>query len=280
MGRVTTGKISPYSREVLSLERIAQWRNKVLGINPHPRLRTHRQFADPLSYRDQTLNLLAGIRSENIHYLEIGVRRGRTLERIRARQKTGVEPAPLFDQRRLPRGVRIVQASSDAYFSEAYTRRSTDLVFIDGLHTFEQSWRDFCNAAREMNRWGVIVLDDVWPQSQASSLADPVAAEREKQKELEPKQGWQGDVWKTVLAIQTIYPWLSPSIVGEPGRAVAAVWGDWGRFCSPEATKCGDHISCIDGVEFSTAVEETLAQLRIPLAQLERDYGLFCGTGG
>ena len=50
-------------------------------------------------------------------YLEVGVKKGVTLETVTARERTAVDPAPMFDTRHLPAGVRVYCGTSDDFFA-------------------------------------------------------------------------------------------------------------------------------------------------------------------
>ncbi len=130
---------------------------------------------------------------KNIHrwlspsfYLEIGVSRGRSLRLARCRA-IGVDPAYRLDHQ-LPPDTTFVQATSDEFFA---TRAPTlldgarpDLIFIDGMHLFENAFRDFINAEKVAPRHGLIIIDDVIPNH-------PAQAARERRTKF-----WTGDVWK------------------------------------------------------------------------------------
>ncbi|HET7247078.1 MAG TPA: class I SAM-dependent methyltransferase [Streptosporangiaceae bacterium] len=40
----------------------------------------------------------------------------------------------------------FAEMTSDEFFAGLPTGKTYDLIFIDGLHTFEQAYRDLCNA--------------------------------------------------------------------------------------------------------------------------------------
>lgn len=120
-------------------------------------------------------------------YLEIGVRRGRSLRLARG-EAIGVDPEPDIEDP-LPTGARVVRAASDEYFREqlaadAGQRIHPDLAFIDGMHLFEFALRDFMHVERLAGPGSLVVLDDVFP-------SHPAQAQRERR-----TQAWTGDVWK------------------------------------------------------------------------------------
>jgi len=82
-------------------------------------------------------------------YLEIGVRRGRSLALARG-PAIGVDPAPELAEA-LPESTRLFQVASDDFFRDLAAQEmkvSPDLVFIDGMHLFEYALRDFMHVER------------------------------------------------------------------------------------------------------------------------------------
>jgi SAM-dependent methyltransferase len=127
----------------------------------------------------QLLNLLVETNSYK-SYLEIGCAYDECFNRIVAPNKTGVDPV---------RGGTI-RATSDDFFS---TNTSTfDLIFIDGLHHYEQVIKDFENARKCLNPGGTIVLHDCNPSC------------KEEQEREKVVSAWTGDVWIAVLYIRGI----------------------------------------------------------------------------
>jgi hypothetical protein len=113
-------------------------------------------------------------------YLEIGVSVGQTFERIRCEERVGVDIVN-------PRGVAgVVTTSSDKYFSRE--QRPFDLIFVDGLHSYEQSWKDAVGALRVLAPGGVLLLHDCNPMSAAAAM--PFG-------EHDPGSVWNGQVYNT-----------------------------------------------------------------------------------
>lgn len=88
-------------------------------------------------------------------YLEIGVRNpSDNYNHINAEIKHGVDPKPLSDVTH--------KMTSDEFFKQNDSS-VYDLIFIDGLHTEEQSYQDVSNALKHLNDGGVIVMHDCNP---------------------------------------------------------------------------------------------------------------------
>jgi Methyltransferase domain len=145
-------------------------------------------------------------------YLEIGVAGGANFFPIRARQKTAVDPNfRLSRKKRLKWTLKYFynlmaqfhESSSDSYFARKKSTDRFDLVFIDGLHTYEQSLTDVHNSLSSLNEGGVIILHDCSPPSQAA--AHPAAShEHAAGFSLPGWTGeWCGDVWKTICHLRS-----------------------------------------------------------------------------
>lgn len=165
-------------------------------------------------------------------YLEIGIQSGLTLESVRADVVVGVDPEHRVNLARLPSHVRIHTVGSDEFFARSMstdgpTTDSFDVVFVDGLHTFEQSYRDVINAFSVLSGCGVVIVDDTVPTSRFAALPD-----RQTAKQLQRDQGfasldWMGDVFRTVLAIRRFHPTIAvATVIDEHHRGQTFMWRD------------------------------------------------------
>ena len=76
-------------------------------------------------------------------YLEIGVFKGLTLKDVEIADCAGVDPQFRVPAEELTGPSRtLVTDTSDAYFAGLDRSTVFDIVFLDGLHTFEQTYRD------------------------------------------------------------------------------------------------------------------------------------------
>lgn len=80
--------------------------------------------------------------------------------------------------------------TSDEFFSK--NDQKFDVIFIDGLHTYEQCQRDTINSLNSLKDDGLILLHDMMP-------ADNFAASSPRNK-LAVKS-WNGDVWKVAVEL-------------------------------------------------------------------------------
>ncbi len=130
------------------------------------------------------------------HYLEIGVRQGRSLSLANC-LSIAVDPEPdlSFD---LPSHQVLFKKSSDAFFHEDATSvlsdKQLDLAFIDGMHLFEFALRDFINIERYSLATSLVVIDDIYPNH-------PIQAERKRRSRV-----WTGDIWKLHDCLRRIRP--------------------------------------------------------------------------
>src|SRR4051812_7282923 len=99
--------------------------------------------------RFERLNALAKIISAST-YLEIGVAKGETFTRVDVPYKVGVDPKFRFNTSECSdENVIFYEVTSDLFFSELASEHGPfDLIFLDGLHTFKQTFQDFCASIR------------------------------------------------------------------------------------------------------------------------------------
>jgi hypothetical protein len=92
--------------------------------------------------------------------------------------------------------VKVFQDTSDSFF--ANTRDRFDLVFLDGLHEFQQTLRDVLNALEILNDGGLIVVDDSVPIDEFSAIPDQSEALSRRIQSGSDRREWNGDVFKAV----------------------------------------------------------------------------------
>jgi hypothetical protein len=153
-------------------------------------------------------------------YLEIGVQAGVTFNAVRIASKTAVDPAFAIARDRLDG--ESFKMTSDAFFDQ-YPDAAFDFVFIDGLHTFEQSLRDFTRSLFRIPRTGLILIDDCFPSDYYASLRSFEACTNAKTSEKYPDRSWMGDVFKTILVIHDYFDSVSFAYI-EGTLGVVAVW--------------------------------------------------------
>jgi hypothetical protein len=158
-------------------------------------------------------------------YLEIGVNRGKTFHGLNFEKKVAVDPRFQFevaDYRR--EGVEFHLMSSDLYFTQHARSQTFDIIFLDGLHTFRQTFRDFCNSLACAHERTVWLIDDVLPIDVYSAWPDQAEALEFRQRSGGTGREWHGDVYKVVFAIHDFFPMYSYVTLGGAGNPQAVVW--------------------------------------------------------
>ena len=117
-------------------------------------------------------------------YLEIGVNTplqpGYNWIGIKIQTKHGVDPNV----------ETTFQMTSDEFF-EKHVAQKYDIIFIDGLHIFEQVYKDIINSLKYLNDNGTIVVHDCNPIEEIT------------QRRKRASDAWHGDVWKSILKLRT-----------------------------------------------------------------------------
>ena len=185
-------------------------------------------------------------------YLEIGVNRGETFHILKAGRKVAVNPKFLFDAhaRESSSSAEYYEVPSDEFFGTYHDGAKFDVIFVDGLHTFDQTLRDLLNSAMVLAERGVIIVDDVIPNSYDASLRDfsQIAALRTQTRELgllwQTDGSWMGDVYKVPFFIDQFMQQMSFATVAE-NHGQSVVWRQ--VRSSDELTKADfDGISRLD----------------------------------
>jgi len=157
-------------------------------------------------------------------YLEIGVNKGETFFQVEIVTKDAVDPNFLFDTKPLENeSVRFFPETSDEFWTGG-RGRVYDVIFLDGLHTFEQTFRDFVASLHHAHRKTVWLIDDTVPSDEFSAMSDQAACIRERKKANCPSGNWHGDVFKIVPALHDFFPTLTYATVVGSGNPQTIVW--------------------------------------------------------
>lgn len=145
-------------------------------------------------------------------YLEVGVSSGATFHSAVAARKVAVDPKFKFDleeARKANPTAEYHQVTSDTYFGTiAAPEERFDLIFLDGLHTFEQILRDLLNALHHLKPGGLILVDDVLPDSYIASLSNHRDAST-LIKRMNMRRSWMGDTYRLVFFVDSFLQQLS-----------------------------------------------------------------------
>ncbi len=164
--------------------------------------------------RSGTVPRLEALASTNDaqHYLEIGVEKGATfLNATFFDLRHGVDPQFRFDVGAYESpSVRFFEMTSDAFFTgHADPKQKYDIIFLDGRHTFEQTFRDFCASQVHAHDDTIWLIDDVYPSDIFAAHHDMRTAYKYREEHGLQGKRWMGDVYKVVFAIHDFFPTLS-----------------------------------------------------------------------
>ena len=139
-------------------------------------------------------------------YLEIGVDQGETFSVVRVARKIGVDPIaprPKVEAALKRPGAQYFATTSDEFFERHAAEQlplGVDVVFIDGLHTYDQTYRDVRNALKVLRPGGVILVHDCMPTSAQEAV---VAPSYEEARRINGPGAWTGDGWKAIVAVRS-----------------------------------------------------------------------------
>lgn len=200
-------------------------RNRIRARRGQPRILrpdARRTIGDYYSAR--RMNRLAGELGDVTTYLEVGVARGFTLEAVKAPTRTGVDPRPQFSLQHLPAGLSVFVGTSDDFFATLDPDETFDLVFLDGLHTYQQTYRDLIHSLHHTTPAGVIMIDDVVPIDDVSAMSDQQESYAERQRRGLAGTQWQGDVFRMITLVRDHHPELEIRTIVGTGNAQTVVW--------------------------------------------------------
>jgi hypothetical protein len=160
-------------------------------------------------------------------YLEIGVSEGITFNAVSVETKTGVDPDFQFDWQASHDGThtRLLPLSSDAFFAQEPIESCFDLIFIDGLHTYDQTYRDLQNALLHSHPGTVILIDDTVPSDVYSCSRDQGEAFRLREKAMgSGNLKWHGDTYKIMPLISLFHTAYQYCTIMNEGNPQTLLW--------------------------------------------------------
>ena len=113
-------------------------------------------------------------------YLEIGCFKDETFNQINIKKKIGVDPVSGGNLR----------MTSDQFFID--NKEKFDLIFIDGLHVYEQVIKDIFNSIKVLKENGIILVHDCLPRKLWYQTPTRMS------------ETWNGDVWKAIVECRTL----------------------------------------------------------------------------
>ena|ERR1700722_10195988 len=217
-----------------------------------------------MNHSARRINALAtGLSAQ--HYLEIGVDAGQTLCDVCIAERTAVDPHFRFDIGPFVNArTHFHEEPSDAYFADLKEDSVFDILFIDGLHVFEQVVRDFSNAVAHSHRSSVIVLDDTQPNDIYSAIPNVEEAFKFRALAGLSDRSWHGDVFKAVFYIHDFWPALNYRTIVGSGNPQTFIWRSNSfrrkpRFNSLEAISRLTYFQMIDNTDVFRACDEESA---------------------
>ena len=129
-------------------------------------------------------------------YLEIGCDQDENFSQISISNKIGVDPKSGGTHR----------MTSDIFFLN--NTQTYDLIYIDGLHTYEQTIKDIKNSLKCLNQNGTIVLHDCLPKKIWNQIVPRMYGH------------WNGDVWKAIVEARTWKNINTFTIIADHGLGV------------------------------------------------------------
>tara|TARA_B100002019_G_C21266119_1_gene599538 strand:+ start:59 stop:736 length:678 start_codon:yes stop_codon:yes gene_type:complete len=119
------------------------------------------------------------IKQKYNNYLEIGCDNDENFSKILINKKIGVDP--------LKGGT--LRMTSDEFFNNH--KNYFDIIFLDGLHTYEQTIKDINNSLKYLNKNGVVIVHDCLPKKIWNQIVPRIYGH------------WNGDVWKAIVQSRT-----------------------------------------------------------------------------
>jgi hypothetical protein len=113
------------------------------------------------------------------NYLEIGCDQDENFSQITIKKKIGVDPKCGGTHR----------MTSDKFFEN--NEEKFDIIFLDGLHTYEQTIKDINNSIKSVTNDGLIMIHDCLPKKIWNQVVPRLYGH------------WNGDVWKAIVEART-----------------------------------------------------------------------------
>ena len=166
-------------------------------------------------------------------YLEIGVHKGDTFLNVAIKNRFAVDPAFKFEYRHLESdSCHFFPVASDLFFESLKSGSFNnippdikfDLIFIDGLHIYENAFRDFINSILFSHTNTIWIIDDTIPSDPYSSIPDNALSYQYRARAGLIDRPWHGDVYKCIFALHDFYMDFSYATIYDSGNPQTVVW--------------------------------------------------------
>jgi hypothetical protein len=159
-----------------------------------------------------------GKKKKKVNYFEIGVQTGFCFFKIKADRKIAVDPNFIIKTKKKIKAYvknlsnfhnKFFELTSDDFFEQKsnYIKQigGIDVIFIDGLHLYEQVVKDIENSLKYLNEGGVILVHDCNPLSEPAAVRAYTSEEAAVLVGSHPQwiNQWNGDVWKAIVKLRS-----------------------------------------------------------------------------
>jgi hypothetical protein len=166
--------------------------------------------------RIEIISRVLAAQDRDTTYLEIGVEKGNCFLQIAARRRFAVDPRLRVPaMRRMGAGVKDFftgtttnwfETTSDEFFTKhavMLESHGLNAAFVDGLHTYQQSYKDVQTCLKYLKPGGAIMMHDCSPPNKAAAFpTESIERARDLQSE-NWKRDWCGDVWKSIVHLRS-----------------------------------------------------------------------------
>jgi len=164
-----------------------------------------------------------------VNYLEIGVFTGKVFNNLNfSGKKIAVDPFFQFDKKQFTNSqTSFYECTSDFFFEHFIEDIKFDMVYLDGLHTYEQTFADLCNVLNFCKPETFILLDDIYPIDEFSSLRSQDLCYKQRMMHNinhDNPAAWHGDTYKILYLINHYLRSYDYATIMGSGNPQAVIW--------------------------------------------------------
>jgi hypothetical protein len=142
-------------------------------------------------------------------YLEIGVDKLDTFNKVKVKRKIAIDPIlNTYSSQAIEelekKSIYVVPHTSDYFFGHYKLYKGVDVVFIDGLHTYQQALRDINSSLENLNEKGIIVVHDCLPPNATAAYPAESFSHAVSLNLPDWTGEWCGDVWKSICYLRSL----------------------------------------------------------------------------